>query len=56
MPSYEEFVDYCLNKNADIILVRAKLDDKWQSVALSTLPKDEAMKFIDQWWIEKECL
>lgn len=50
--TYKEFVDYCMKKNADVIFVRYRINGKWQNVALSQLPEEIAMRFVNDWWAE----
>ena len=51
--TYEEFVAQCLD-NADETFVRAEIDGKWQSVALSALTGEEAMEHVNRWWKERQ--
>lgn len=49
MPSYKEIEDFAY-LYADCIYVRAKIEGKWKTVSLDTLPMEEIKKHCFDWY------
>lgn len=52
--TYEQFVDFCWNQNADTIYIRARSPDtgKYESLNLREIGEEKAMEWINIWWAE----